>query len=403
MGGSQLNAIEIAAATRDLGHDVVIYGQPGVLNGHIEHLGLEFVASPPIGQRPSPAVVRHLRRLIRVRDIDILHGYEWPPTLEARLAVAGTSCSCVSTVMSMAVAPFIPHNVDLIVGTRQIEAVERERGRGRVSVIEPPVDTDANAPGLGLDVSSFREQFGIPATGIHLVCVTRLAYELKLEGLLTAIEVVPTLDETVTFTIVGDGPARDHVVEAVERTNARAGRRAVVLTGLLEDPRPAYESADIMLGMGGSAIRSMAFGKPLIVQGEQGFWLTLSADTQRQFEWTGWYGVGAGRDSGADALRAELAPLLADAALRSSLGDFGRRLAVDRFSLQATATRQADLYAATRANRGKGRRDLRSDPQALARFAAYKGERLLAKFRGNSTLDDFNSNPAVAPKTRHDN
>ena len=29
IGGSQINAIELAAAVRDLGHEVIVFGQPG--------------------------------------------------------------------------------------------------------------------------------------------------------------------------------------------------------------------------------------------------------------------------------------------------------------------------------------------------------------------------------------
>ncbi len=50
--------------------------------------------------------------------------------------------------MSMAVAPFIPRTMPLVVGTRQIEAAERQFGRERVVTIEPPVDLDLNSPDL---------------------------------------------------------------------------------------------------------------------------------------------------------------------------------------------------------------------------------------------------------------
>ncbi len=79
MGGSQTNAIEIAAAMRPLGVEPIVFGQPGTLCHRIEQLGLEFVASPPPGPRPSPRVALRLRTLARTRKLDVLHGYEWPP------------------------------------------------------------------------------------------------------------------------------------------------------------------------------------------------------------------------------------------------------------------------------------------------------------------------------------
>ena len=50
-----------------------------------------------------------------------------------------------------------------------------------------------------------------------------------------------------------------------------AGRQVVLLTGEIADPRPAYAAADVVVGQGGSALRGMAFGKPLVVVGEGRF------------------------------------------------------------------------------------------------------------------------------------
>ena len=65
MGGSQLNAIELAAAVRALGHDVIMFGQPGSLNLRIKELGLEFIAAPKPHHQPSRTIVRALSDVIR--------------------------------------------------------------------------------------------------------------------------------------------------------------------------------------------------------------------------------------------------------------------------------------------------------------------------------------------------
>ena len=38
IGGSQLNAIELAAAVQRLGHEVIVYGRPGPRTRHIGEL-----------------------------------------------------------------------------------------------------------------------------------------------------------------------------------------------------------------------------------------------------------------------------------------------------------------------------------------------------------------------------
>lgn len=392
MGGSQLNAIELACAVRDLGHEVVLYGEPGVLVSRADELGLEFIASPTRHTRPTPGIVRHLRALVRERDIDIVHGYEWPPIVEGQLACLGGRVRCVGTVMSMSVAPFISRHLPLVVGTRAIAADERAAGRTDVTVIEPPVDTVANAPDQGGDLAAFRAEHGLRDGGLHLVCVTRLARELKLEGLLTAIEVVPQLGDDLTLTIVGGGPEAGAVREAAERANASAGRRAVVLTGQTSDPRPAYAMADIVLGMGGSALRALAFAKPLIVQGEQGFWKALSPDTVDQFLFAGWFGQGDGVASGAAALRRELSPLLTSPGARARAGRYSRTLVEERFSLHAAGARQLELYR--RVARSRPRPSVGAGVRSGVGLARYTAGRLLN--RGPS--DDFNSNLTTVPR-----
>jgi L-malate glycosyltransferase len=397
LGGSQLNAIELAAAVRDRGHDVLVFGRPGQLLGRLQELDLEFVASPPPWRRPTPTIVSAIARIARERQIDIVHSYEWPPALEAELAtVIRPATRVISTVMSMAVAPFIPRHRDLIVGTKEIADAERQAGRHLVSVLEPPVDTRFNAPGV-VDGMAFRRDMGIPDEAVAVVAVARLAKELKLEGTLSAIRAVGHMSATypVRLILIGDGPARAEVEELAMRVNSVHGPNTVTLTGALADPRPAYAAADISIGMGGSALRAMAFGKPLIVQGEQGFWCTLAPNTLDRFLWTGWYGVGFAGTDGAAALTAELTPLLADPALRSTLGDFGRGVVTSRFSMDRAADIQIDLYRRTLARPARYGA-FAGSTVAAAQFAGHiAGERMRSLFGSRRRVDDFNAMPVT--------
>ena len=395
MGGSQLNAIELAAAVRDLGHEVAVYGRPGTLVERIEALGLSFLPSPPPIRRPDRHVIGDLRARLADGRFDIVHGYEWPPILEGRLACLGTRSVATGTVMSMAVPPFIPRDLPLVVGTRQIAAHETELGRTALDVIEPPVDLTFNKGSDRLDVSVFQKAHSIPE-GFHVVVVSRLADELKLEGLLTAIEYAPRIGPDVVLTVVGDGPARARVEEAAAEANRLAARTAVVLTGEVSDPRPAYAMADIALGMGGSALRAMAFGAPLVVQGEKGFWLALTPETLTRFQWTGWYGVGAGVASGGDRFIDAVGPLYHHPNRRAQLGQFALDTVEQHFSLAQAAKRQEQIYLT--ALESSGRRGIsRADVSGGGRFVAYKASRWRRRLMpGPRSVDDFNAHPVAA-------
>jgi glycosyltransferase involved in cell wall biosynthesis len=398
VGGSQINAIEIARGVADLGHEVTVFGYPGPLVEKIAELGLDFVASPRPGRRPSLSVMTALAAVVRTRGIEVLHGYEWPPILEAWLVARRTGRLATGTVMSMAVADFIPRSIPLMVGTEQIADAERRSGRPAVDLMEPPVDLATNNPHLDLDTEGFRRAHGIRHGEVLVVVVSRLATEMKREGLLVAARVVSDLaaEHPVRLLVVGDGPARADLEALVAGLPARRGGPAVQLVGELADPRVAYAAADVALGMGSSALRAMAFHKPLIVQGEAGFWETLRPDTLPGFLWTGWYGAGHGSATGAVRLRTQLVPLLVDARLRGDLGAFALSTVQERFSLATAAERQVNVYEAELATRTS----TASAPSVLAKsgagFARYNVERAVARLGGRVRVDDFNARPVVA-------
>jgi glycosyltransferase involved in cell wall biosynthesis len=406
IGGSQTNAIELAAAVRDRGHEALIFAQPGPLAERIAGLDLELVHAPAPRGRPSPRVMGALTRLVQEREIDLVHGYEWTTALEAYWGPrARSGVPAVATVMSMAVAPFLPSDLPVVVGTEQIGADQRNGGRSRVTVIEPPVDTRHNAPGV-VSTTEFRSRHRLDPDAFTVVCVSRLAAELKLEGLLVAIDVVAEIagSERIQLVIVGDGPSRDQVASRAEAANRRLGRNVVILSGELPDPRPAYAAADACLGMGGSALRAMAFARPVVVQGEMGFWEVVEAGTEERFLWTGWYGVGGGASQGPPRLESLLRALLADGDARRLQGARNRRLVEERFSLDRAARLQLDVYSQALAEAPvRPRRWLAAGGSSASKLATYRLRRRCEGLLGQSDADDFNSRPLVgvaAARTR---
>lgn len=399
IGGSQLNALELAAGIRDAGHDVLLVSQPGPLTELADGIGLECIRLAPGSRAISPAALRHLNQMVRDRRIDIVHGYEWPTAMALYL---GPHCAlqrpAICTVMSMAIAPFLPREMPLIVGTRQLTRLAQAKGFKAVTLLEPPVDTDANGPHC--DGSAFRREHGILPGSKLAVVVGRLARELKLEGLLSACDAIAAMaanGDPVELAIVGDGSERALVEQRAASANARAGRRVVHLAGSMQDPRGAYAAADVILGMGGSALRGMAFAKPLIVQGERGFWRLCEPASLAQFEDGGWYGLGDvsqplsenGLLSASKRLEVELKPIVYDEPRRAALAAFGRRLVLERFSLRRAVALQEQLYLdaiAAKHQPGLGR-----FVSPIVGLLNHKVKRRLKRWRGNCPTDDFNA------------
>jgi glycosyltransferase involved in cell wall biosynthesis len=397
IGGSQINAIELAAAVRDRGHEVFVFGaESGPLIETVGKLGLPLVIGPPHGRRPSIGIARMLRELCRREHIDIVHCYEWPPCLEGfygTLFFDAVTVGC--TVLSMSVAPFIPRSIPLIVGTEQIASATRINRTGRVDVIEPPVDTKSNHPAIDGDV--FRRQYGLESY-VAIVLVSRLAVTLKLEGIERAIRAVALLAKTnrLRLVIVGDGPARQQLSRLGAEVNAHAKEPIVTFTGELADPRPAYAAGDVVLGMGGSALRAMAFSKPVIVLGELGFAELLTPESASVFLWQGFYGLGNG-DQRPENLADLLRPLVTSRARRSDLGTFSRKLVESRFSLAAAAKRQESFYQKWLEERATRSTLIAEATRTSARFLSYKiRQRLDRWWTRRSAFEDFNTTSEIA-------
>ncbi len=282
--------------------------------------------------------------IARRERVDLVHAYEWPPCLEAYYG-AGLALGrhVVCTVLSMSVMPFIPASVPLIMGTTDLGEAARRVQRGGVWVIEPPIDVERDHPGI--DGVGFRFSHGVKANELLIVSVSRLAVDLKLDALVRAIDAAGLLAARypLRMVLVGDGPLQDALQQRANAVNEKHGREVISLPGAELDPRVAYAAADVVVGMGSSALRALAIGRPVVVQGEGGFSEVFGPATLDIFLRQGFYGYGDG-SAGTDRLAGQLAKLLGDRALRASLGQFGRQVVTERFSLARALRLQLDIY-----------------------------------------------------------
>jgi glycosyltransferase involved in cell wall biosynthesis len=209
--------------------------------------------------------------------------------------------------------------------------------------MEPPVDTERDNPAI--DGSSFREMNGVSDNELLVVTVSRLALDLKLDALVRAIDAADLLAEhfPLKLILVGDGPSREALTARAHAVNLRHGRKVIGLPGSERDPRAAYAAADLVIGMGSSALRALAIGRPVVVQGQQGFSEIFEPATLPLFLEQGFYGVAEG-PAGAARLASQIEGLLRDRERMEELGHFGRQVVAERFSLKRAVDLQLEIY-----------------------------------------------------------
>jgi hypothetical protein len=164
--------------------------------------------------------------------------------------------------------------------------------------------------------------------------------------------------------VAGDGDAAELVRAAADRARGCASLE-VVLLGDVPDPRDVYDAADVAFGMGSSALRALAHGKPVVVQGRDGFWMPFRPETADLFLAQGFFGVG---DTGQGI--AQEIDALRDPARRAPLAEFGRAFVVGRFALDRAVHVLEDLYRDQLEHPQPPRR--RSVAHVVVRFLRYR-------------------------------
>jgi glycosyltransferase involved in cell wall biosynthesis len=349
VGGTQVNAIELTATLRDLhGHDVAVFATPGPMVKLVREKGLRYIPAPEARLHPSLVRMRALREVVRQERPDIIHAWDWWQGLDAFYGVhLPMRVPVIVTDMCMSITRVLPKSLPTTFGIPELVDQARGLGRKRVDLLLPPVDVHANAPDA-VDPQPFRKQYDVSDRELLMVMVSRFSESMKGEGLLRIIDVVRALGRRLPLKLllVGDGVLRGKLQQLADAANADLGRTAVTLTGSLLDPRPAYAAADLVVGMGGSSLRAMAFGKPVVIIGERGFSMPFNAETADSFYYRGFYGLGDGDANNPQLLR-EVQGLAEQPERLREIGEFSRQFVVRHFSLEAVGSRLAALCDAT--------------------------------------------------------
>jgi glycosyltransferase involved in cell wall biosynthesis len=345
LGGCPINALDLGRALRERGHRVNVFAiDENVkvsLLPYAERAGFAVTLLPTEAGIASRA--QQIRRFAARHAADIIHVFA--PWLGPAASIAAASRhrrAAITTNWTMENVSYTPRRTPMIVGTRMLQEQAEQTHSGRVWLMEPPVDLRADSPDPER-ARRFRDDIGIGEGEIAVVIVSRLDSHMKAEGISYTIRAIGQLDQSrLRLVIVGNGNAFAEIQHEAELINRQLGRQAVTLTGAMHDPRPAYAGADIMLGMGGSALRALAHGKPLIVIGERGFARIFEPATVEYFYRFGFFGDEPSNDP-VGHLAAQLQAVLGDER-RHTLGEFGLAEVRARFGLDASVEKLEAIY-----------------------------------------------------------
>jgi glycosyltransferase involved in cell wall biosynthesis len=144
--------------------------------------------------------------------------------------------------------------------------------------------------------------------------------------------------------LVGFGSYRNRLVRLAKRVNERLGRIAIYVLPPTTRVENYYRAATLVVGTGRVALEAMSCGKPVIAAGLAGYEgmvvpKTLSRSISNQFG-----DHAAPRHISIPRLSNDIDRLLTHPDLCKFLGNYGRKIVLQRFSIQRVATITRNAY-----------------------------------------------------------
>jgi glycosyltransferase involved in cell wall biosynthesis len=350
IGGAERVVLQLAAGLTERGHRVAVSGAAGPLDGELSRLDVERIVLPERGRSATGAVGAALRlaAAIRRQRPDVVHGHNVKASVTAAAAAR------------VALGPWRPALVTTFHGVagddrrrsarllRAVDAVACVSGdladqlaaaglpRARLSVVNNAV---ATPPALGSERrAALDDELGLAGRPVVLA-VGRLVEQKNHARLLEAAADLRRRGVEARFLIAGEGPLR---ATLETRRDALGLGADVTFLGPRPDARELMARADLVVfssdweGLSIAALEALAAGTPIVTTPVEGMRLLL-----------GDAGVVA-PDFSAGALGDCIAALLADGDGRAAMGEAGRELVAQRFSLGAMLDAYERLYAAMR-------------------------------------------------------
>ena len=322
------------------------------------------VVPMPIGRRAYPRRVANvvaLRRLIRARNIHLVHAHSRAACWVAYFATRVSRVPLVSTLHAL--QPLHPSARTFSVYGEEVMAVStsvREnaiRGLGldaaHVHLVPNGVDLERFRPPDATRAAEARRALGVPADAAVVVLVGRLSGPRGPLAASVVADVFPRVGgsvPSVRLLVVGGAEApRDFAAAVAAADLAGAGR--VRHLGHLADVRPALAAADVVIGAGRSAMEAMASGRPVLALGETHYVGVMDDATAEEARATNFGDTGSRRPLEAARVAADLAALLKDAGRRQRLGAWGRAFVERHYDAREVWRRAEAVYRQARAER----------------------------------------------------
>lgn len=353
-GGAETHVVGLAHELKKRGHQVVVASQGGCLEEELLAAGIKHFQVPLHSRAPWDMLrgMRLMTRIVKEQNIDLIHAHARIPAWVGHFVSLWTRRPMVTTAhgiysTNLGLRTLTAWGDQAVAVSQDVKAhLVQNFGvpEDNVTVIPNGVDTVRFAPDV--DPQPTLSEFGLSHDDPKVVYISRLS-GARGEVALRVIEAIPELLRrypTLTAFVVGEGDKLPEVQRWAEKVNDDFSRPAIMVTGARTDTAAIIAPATVVIGVGRVILEGMASAKPVVIAGEAGFMGLLTPERLAEARRHNFSGRKSNQATVAQAIVSAVDKVLGNAELARELGDFGRQVVLEEFSLAQMSREVEKVY-----------------------------------------------------------
>ena len=355
IGGAETHIVELAKGLSREGFNVIAASAGGVYEKELAESGIKVYHVPLDNKKPHNVIKAYyrLKNIIKENRIDLVH---------AHARIPGFICGLLHKRMGF---PFVTtahgtwktgYGLRYITNWGQKTVAVSEDIRKYlldnykikdkdIKVTINGIDTDKFSSGI--DCSDVMDELDLKPEDIKIVYISRFDSD-RSYIINKLLEVVPELSESIPslkVIMVGSGNILDSIKEKAREINNITGQNTIIVTGSRTDINKFTALADLFIGFGRSSLEALSAGKPLILAGNEGYIGILNENSLDDAVKSNFSGRGKSK-ADSKSLKDDILKVLSlSGEERKALGDFGRSVIENRYSVRKMVQDNMEVYA----------------------------------------------------------
>ncbi|HRS22486.1 MAG TPA: glycosyltransferase [Clostridia bacterium] len=355
IGGAETHIVELAKGLSREGFNVIAASAGGVYEKELTQSGIKVYHVPLDNKKPHNVIKAYflLKNIIEENSIDLVH---------AHARIPGFICGLLHKRMGF---PFVTtahgtwktgYGLRYITNWGQKTVAVSEDIRKYlldnykikdkdIKVTINGIDTDKFSSGI--DCSDVMDELDLKPEDIKIVYISRFDSD-RSYIINKLLEVIPELSSSIPnlkVIMVGSGNILDSIKEKAREINNMTGQDTIIVTGSRTDINKFTALADLFIGFGRSSLEALSAGKPLILAGNEGYIGILNENSLNDAVKSNFSGRGKNKADSKSFKDDILKVLSLSGEERKALGDFGRSVIENRYSVRKMVQDNMEVYA----------------------------------------------------------